>query len=97
MLHGGARPGAGRPKGSRAERTAKLAIAVATAGIQPIEVVLSVMRNAWEQQDYKTAAEMAEIALPYTTETKRKPSPCGLNPLADNHFVAANKSLQSSV
>ena len=67
MLHGGARSGAGRPKGSRLQRTAKLAIEVATAGIQPIEVVLSVMRHAWEQQDYKTAAEMAEIALPYTT------------------------------
>ena len=25
------------------------------------------MRHAWEQQDYKAAAEMAEIALPYTT------------------------------
>jgi hypothetical protein len=25
------------------------------------------MRHAWEQQDYKTAAEMAEVALPYTT------------------------------
>jgi hypothetical protein len=24
------------------------------------------MRHAWEQRDYKTAAEMAEIALPYT-------------------------------
>jgi hypothetical protein len=67
MPHGGARSGAGRPKGSRVERTAKLAIAVASAGIQPIEVVLSVMRHAWEQQDYKTAAEMAEVALPYTT------------------------------
>jgi hypothetical protein len=67
MPHGGARSGAGRPKGSRVERTARLAIAVATAGIQPIEVVLSVMRHAWEQQDYKTAAAMAEIALPYTT------------------------------
>jgi hypothetical protein len=29
--------------------------------------VLSVMRHAWEQQDYKTAADMAEVALPYTT------------------------------
>jgi hypothetical protein len=67
MPHGGARLGAGRPKGSRAERTAKLAIEVATSGIQPIEVVISVMRYAWEQRDYKTAAEMAEIALPYTT------------------------------
>jgi hypothetical protein len=67
MLHGGARSGAGRPKGSRLQRTAKLAIEIATAGIQPIGVVLSIMRNAREQQDYKTAAEMAEIALPYTT------------------------------
>jgi hypothetical protein len=67
MPHGGVRPGAGRPKGSRVERISKIAIEVATAGIQPIEVVLSVMRHAWEQQDYKTAAEMAEVALPYTT------------------------------
>jgi hypothetical protein len=67
MPWGGVRPGSGRPEGSRAQRVAKLAIEVATAGIQPIEVVLSVMRHAWEQQDYKTAAEMAEVALPYTT------------------------------
>ncbi len=36
------------------------------AGIQPIEVVLRVMRNAWEQRDYKTAAVMAEVALAHT-------------------------------
>jgi hypothetical protein len=63
MPWGGVRPGSGRPKGSRAERVAKLAIEVATSGIQPIEVVLSVMRHAWEQQDYKAAAAMAEVAL----------------------------------
>ena len=33
----------------------------------PLPQAGSAANNAWEQQDYKTAAEMAEIALPYTT------------------------------
>jgi hypothetical protein len=35
--------------------------------MQPIEVVITVMRKAWDEKDYTTATEMAAIALPYTT------------------------------
>lgn len=68
MPSGGYRPGSGRKKGtSKAIKTSDLAISLAQSGIQPIEVVLTVMRAAWAEHDYKTAATMAEVALPYTT------------------------------
>lgn len=67
MPIGGARPGAGRPKGSRQRKQSELAISVAKNGIQPIEVVLNTMRKAWSEGDSKTATDMAAIALPYTT------------------------------
>ncbi len=78
MPSGGKRPGAGRKHGTKNVRSRKhaaaalgrpidaaIAIAASNAGIQPIEVIISVMRHAWEKADYKTAAAMADIALPY--------------------------------
>ena len=64
---GGKRPGAGRKPGSKVQRTADKAIEAAAAGIQPIEVVINVMRKAWNEGDHKTATDMAAVALPYTT------------------------------
>jgi hypothetical protein len=49
------------------QKTADKAIEMASSGVQPIEVVITVMRNAWAEKDYKTATQMAEVALPYTT------------------------------
>jgi hypothetical protein len=48
-------------------RTAQIALDAAADGIQPIEVVLRLMRTAWAHSDFKLAAEMAAVALPYTT------------------------------
>jgi hypothetical protein len=51
--------------GSKLTRTAQIALNVAADGVQPIEVVLLLMRKAWANSDFKFAAEMAEVALPY--------------------------------
>jgi hypothetical protein len=48
-------------------RTAQIALDAAAAGIQPIEVILTTMRESWAAGDRKLAAQMAEVALPYTT------------------------------
>jgi len=44
---GGKRPGAGRPIGSKNQRTAEIARAAAESGITPIEVMLGTMRELW--------------------------------------------------
>jgi hypothetical protein len=77
--HGGARPGAGRPKGSRTVRT-KAAVAaeqaasaaLATKGIdpaitqmQPLEVLLRAMWIAVSQGNWSQAASFAREASPY--------------------------------
>lgn len=46
---GGARPGAGRPAGSKNQRSADTARQAAEAGITPIEVMLNAMRELWDQ------------------------------------------------
>lgn len=65
--HGGKRPGSGRKKGGQVTKTSEIALKAAAEGIQPIEVILTTMRKAWESGNVAQAAEMAEIALPYTT------------------------------
>jgi hypothetical protein len=46
---GGRRPGAGRPAGSKNQRSAEIARAAADSGITPIEVMLGTMRELWAQ------------------------------------------------
>lgn len=60
---GGARPGAGRPKGSLNRKHTEPLAASAEAGATPVEYMLSVMRN--EQADAKERAWAAEKAAPY--------------------------------
>src|SRR5262250_1702930 len=65
---GGRRPGAGRPVGSKNQRTAEIARAAADAGITPIEVMLGTMRELWAQGTPEAKREAAEIkkdAAPY--------------------------------
>jgi hypothetical protein len=65
---GGRRPGAGRPVGSKNQRTAEIARAAAESGITPIEVMLGAMRELWAQgtaEAKREAAEIAKDAAPY--------------------------------
>lgn len=64
---GGRRAGAGRKPGSQTSKVAKIAMAVTAEGIQPIEVIIKIMRKAWDEGDFPLAARMADSALPYTT------------------------------
>jgi hypothetical protein len=65
---GGARPGAGRPVGSKNHRSAEVARQATEAGITPIEVMLSAMRDLWEEgtpEAKREAARIAKDAAPY--------------------------------
>jgi hypothetical protein len=65
---GGARPGAGRPPGSMNHRSAEIARQATEAGITPIEVMLSAMRDLWEEgtsEGKREAARIAKDAAPY--------------------------------
>ena len=65
---GGRRPGAGRPIGSKNQRTAEIARVAAESGITPIEVMLGAMRELWAQgtpEAKREAAEIAKDAAPY--------------------------------
>ena len=65
---GGRRPGAGRPVGSKNQRTAEIARVAAESGITPIEVMLGAMRELWAigtPEAKREAAEIAKDAAPY--------------------------------
>jgi hypothetical protein len=65
---GGARPGAGRPPGSKNQRSAEIARQAVEAGITPIEVMLSAMRDLWDEgtsEAKREAARIAKDAAPY--------------------------------
>jgi hypothetical protein len=65
---GGKRRGAGRPVGSKNQRSAEIARAAAASGITPIEVMLGAMRELWEvgtPEAKREAAEIAKDAAPY--------------------------------
>ena len=65
---GGARPGAGRPAGSKNQRSADTARQAAEAGITPIEVMVNAMRKLWDQgsaEAKREAARIAKDAAPY--------------------------------
>jgi hypothetical protein len=65
---GGKRRGAGRPVGSKNQRSAEIARFAAEEGITPIEVMLGAMRELWQvgtPQAKREAAEIAKDAAPY--------------------------------
>src|SRR5215471_19617350 len=57
MPRGGKRPGAGRKFGSTTRKV--------SAGVQPLEVMLFVMRQAFDAGDYDKAVSVAVSAAPY--------------------------------
>ena len=65
---GGKREGAGRPIGSKNKRSAEVARNAAHAGMTPIEVMLTAMRELWEEgtsEAKREAARIAKDAAPY--------------------------------
>lgn len=73
---GGARPGAGRKKGTKSQKTREIADKAAASGITPLEVMIEAMRHAYDQAKIekdpqkksvymKLAAEHAHDAAPY--------------------------------
>ena len=67
MPKGGRRPGAGRPKGSKHQKTLSRALAaVEGADITPVEFMLQELKTCIAEGDRKGAREMAVAAAPYT-------------------------------
>ena len=67
-MRGGARPGAGRKKGSVSKATVyrqEMLAKAAAEGISPLEVMMTAMREAWEKGDKEKAVQVAEKAAPY--------------------------------
>lgn len=76
MARGGARRGAGRPKGAATRRTAEIANRAIEQGITPLEVMLASMRALWDEATddagmvidtakAKEATVVAKDAAPY--------------------------------
>ena len=66
--HGGKRPGAGRPPGSKNQKAADIAQEAIEMGITPIEVMLTAMRELWNEgtpEAKRDAAKIAKDAAPY--------------------------------
>ena len=70
MAHGGARPGAGRKRGSRTKnpkphptRAKILAMEAAAAGLTPVDYLLGIMRN--EKLELPVRLEAAKAVAPY--------------------------------
>jgi len=67
---GGKRPGAGRKTGSLTKRTRQIAEAVATEGITPLEVMMKVMHQLYEEASNVQAEELGDKALANETRIK---------------------------
>jgi hypothetical protein len=63
MALGGARPGAGRKKGSATAKTREIADRAAAEGVTPLEFMLKVMRD--ETAERSERLDMAKSAAPY--------------------------------
>lgn len=63
MAKGGTREGAGRPRGSISQRASEIFAGAVSAGLTPVEYMLTMMRD--ETADDKSRAWAAEKAAPY--------------------------------
>jgi hypothetical protein len=64
----GSKPGerrGGRTKGTPNKRSAEQREKLAAGGLLPLDVMLFVMRNAYQLGDYETALDSASKAAPY--------------------------------
>lgn len=63
MARGGARPGAGRPKGARDKLAQEAAEAVKATGMTPLEYLTSIYQD--DEADEAKRIEAAKAAAPY--------------------------------
>lgn len=63
MAHGGARPGAGRKRGSLTRKTTEIAQREAASGITPLEFLTKVMKD--RKRPIAMRIECAKAAAPY--------------------------------
>lgn len=85
-IKGGARPGAGRKKGSPNKRTAETQQQVEQSGLTPLEYMLSIMRD--EKQDEQRRLAAANMAAPYV---HAKLSSIEMNATVTNHEQALDE------
>ena len=64
-MRGGLRPGGGRPKGAKTERTRAIAEQVALTGLTPLEVMMEGMRYYQAIGNRDKAVAIAKDAAPY--------------------------------
>ena len=62
-MRGGARPGAGRPRGARNRKSREKAEAIERSGLTPLDYMLKVMRNP--KSDAAVRLDAAKSAAPY--------------------------------
>lgn len=62
-MHGGARPGAGRTKGSPNKATAKREAEIKASGLTPLDYMLNILRDESVAADRRD--DMAKAAAPY--------------------------------
>jgi len=65
MARGGARKGAGRPKGAASKKSQAIAAIALHEGISPLEVMLRAMRDHATAGEWGKAAFIAKDAAPY--------------------------------
>jgi len=78
---GGRRPGAGRKKGARNQKTAALLTDIAATGLTPLDYLLRVMRD--ETGDEARRVDAAKAAAPYVHAKLAPIEPEGKNNPAD--------------
>jgi hypothetical protein len=62
---GGFRPGAGRPKGAKTDRTKAVAAELALTGTTPLEIMMEAIRYYADQGNRDKACSIAKDAAPY--------------------------------
>ncbi len=69
--HGGARPGAGRPKGSRNRRTEGVQQRLDSLGCDPVEGLGRIAQQAEEQGDLGLAMHCYKALMPYVAPKRQ--------------------------
>jgi hypothetical protein len=65
VARGGVRPGAGRKPGEATKRTQELVKKALDIGITPLEIMVTMMKRAWDAGDEDKAFLYAKDAAPY--------------------------------
>jgi hypothetical protein len=87
MAHGGARPGAGRKKGTANRKSREIANRAFADGVTPLEVMLAVMRKHYAAEDLDKAVAVAKDAAPYMHPRLNPIAPVGEEGRAAGYVV----------